>query len=277
MTPDSDVPVLDLTRMRYEIIPLKGIEDRLPHLPRGATVTVTSSPAKGMDATLTLSETLAQARDDVAVVPHIAARLVRDRSHLSELVRRVSDLGVEDIFVVAGDASEPAGTFEGAAQLLRELADIGHPFQRIGITGYPESHAFISDEETIRAMEEKLPFASYICSQICDDAPTIARWVDDVRARGVTLPIYLGIPGVVDRTRLLRISMKVGLGDSIRYLRKQHGALSKFASGYTPEDLVTGLKEAVMDPEKGVAGWHLFTFNEIEKTEAWRQEIAAEL
>jgi methylenetetrahydrofolate reductase (NADPH) len=277
MQPHADAPVLDLSRIRWEIIPLKGIEDRLPHLPEGAAVTVTSSPAKGTDATLALAETLAQSRPDVTVVPHIAARLVRDRAHITELVGRLSDLGVQDIFVVAGDAPEPAGDYEGAAAFLKDLADVGHPFERIGITGYPESHAFISDEETIRAMGEKVPYAHYICSQICYDAPTIARWVDAVRERGVTLPIYIGIPGVVDRTRLLRISMKVGLGDSVRYLRKQHGALSKFVSGYTPEDLVSGLQSAVTDPEKNVVGWHVFTFNEIDKTEAWRRDVAAQM
>ena len=43
----------------------------------------------------------------------------------------------------------------------------------VGISGYPESHHFISDETTIEAMFEKEPMATYIVSQICFDADVI--------------------------------------------------------------------------------------------------------
>ena len=55
---------------------------------------------------------------------------------------------------------------------------------RIGITGYPESHHLISDEETIRAMFVKAEMATDIVSQLCFDPATIAWWIGAVRARG---------------------------------------------------------------------------------------------
>ena len=262
-----------LERVRFEVLPLKGVEDQIAHLPAGATVTVTSSPSKGVEATLALCEVLA--RRDLRVVPHVAARLVRDRRHLRELLARTDALGIREVFVVAGDAPEPAGAYEGAVDLLREIADVGHRIEEIGVTGYPESHAFIPDDTAIRAMADKVPYATYIVSQICFDAPTIARWVGAVRARGVTLPIHLGVPGVVDRERLLRISMKVGLGDSLRYLRKQHGVFGRLVSGYTADELVAGLASVVGSPTSGVRGWHLFTFNEVASTEQWRRALLA--
>jgi methylenetetrahydrofolate reductase (NADPH) len=273
----DDASTLDPERLRWEIVPLKGVEQRIADLPAGATVTVTSSPTKGMDATLALSERVLQTREDCAVVPHVSARLIRDRAHLSELVRRLERLGISDIFVIAGDPPEPAGHYEDAAALLRELADIGHPFERIGITGYPESHALISDEDTIRAMAEKAPYAGYIVSQICYDPATIETWIKDVRARGVTLPIYVGIPGAVDLSRLLRISTKVGLGDSVRFLRKQGRVFTRLMRGYTPDALVEELAHVVAESANGVVGWHLFTFNEIQRTAAWRQQLVEKL
>jgi methylenetetrahydrofolate reductase (NADPH) len=201
--------------------------------------------------------------------------MVRDRAHVKALLSRLDGLGIRAVFVVAGDAPEAAGAYEGAVDLLREMTDVGHDLEEVGITGYPESHAFIPDDDTIRAMAEKVPYATHIVSQICYDPAAIASWIRAVRARGVDLPIDLGIPGVVDRSRLLRISLKVGLGDSVRYLRKQHGVASHLLSGYTPDELVAGLAPVVADPASGVRGWHLFTFNEIEKTEAWRRELLA--
>ena len=69
-----------LEHPRYEVLPLDGIEERvLAHVPREVKLTVTASPAKGLDVTLALSERLAAA--GYAVVPHVSARMVRDGAH----------------------------------------------------------------------------------------------------------------------------------------------------------------------------------------------------
>lgn len=272
MISDSDnALVRSLERARFEIIPMKGIDEQIPYLPPGATVTVTSSPTKGVDVTLDLAGRLR--RDGFQVVPHVAARLVRSEGHLREILGRIDDLGIDEVFVVAGDAKEPAGPYEGGSHLLRAMAAIGHRFHQIGITGYPESHGIISDAATIQAMFDKAPYATYIVSQICYDPSVVAWWIGAVRGRGVDLPIYIGLPGVVDRARLARISLRVGLGDSVRFLRKQSGVVSRLVGGYTPDELVTGLEPQLRDADANVRGWHLFTFNEVEKTERWRQQL----
>lgn len=263
--------VASLERARFEIIPMKGVDDQLPFLPAGVTVTVTASPTKGLDATLELAERVAQRGNPV--VPHLSARLVEGREHLARILARLEALGVEEVFVPAGDTEIPAGPYEGAADLLEEMTDLGHHLQRVGITGYPESHAFIPDATTIVEMTRKAPHATAIVSQICYDPTVIRSWVSEVRARGVDLPIYLGVPGVIDRAKLLRVSLRVGLGDSIRYLRKQHEVATRLLTGYTPDELINGLGDLIDHPDARVAGWHLFTFNEVERTERWRQEL----
>lgn len=270
----SRLVVESFTEPRFEIIPTKGVEDQLAWLPPEAVVTVTSSPTKGMEATLALATLLHRAGSVRAVVPHIAARLVVDTPHLADLLAQLEDLGTTEVFVIAGDAEQPAGEFDGTAALLRAMAEIGHSL-RVGITGYPESHAFIPDDTTIRAMFDKEPYAAYIVSQICYDPTLITRWVAAVRARGTTLPIHIGIPGVVDFARLLRISKRVGIGDSMRFLRKQWATITRLVSGYQPDGLIDALTPTLADPAMRVAGWHLFTFNEIRRTEQWRQDLLA--
>ena len=275
---DAALPALarSFERARFEIIPMKGVEAQLDHLPDGALVTVTSSPSKGVEATLELAELLR--RRDLSVVPHISARLIASQSHLRDVLDRLADLGIVEAFVIAGDAKEPAGPFEGAASLLREMLEVGHRLQDIGIAGYPESHAFISDSTTIQAMSEKVPYATYIVSQICYDPGITRAWIEAVRDRGVRLPVFIGLPGVVNRVRLARISMKVGLGDSMRFLAKQSGVVSHLMRGYVPDDLVRELASCLDDDRLRVRGWHLFTFNEVEPTERWRQrQLAPEL
>ena len=260
-----------LRRSRLEVLPLEGIEQEvLAHLGRDVRVTVTASPSKGLDATVDLSERLVRA--GYGVVPHLSARLVRDRAHLDEVLDRLLAAGIRELFVPAGDAAAPAGEFEGALELLEAMGPRRAEFSEIDITGYPESHHLISDEETIRAMFAKAPMATHIISQICFDAPTILDWIAKVRARGTDLPIWIGMPGTVDRARLMRISVNIGLGESARFLRHHGNWISRLLiRQFKPDRLLRDLTPAVADPALGVAGFHLYTFNEVARTERWRR------
>jgi methylenetetrahydrofolate reductase (NADPH) len=274
--PASPVLAELLRRPRFEVIPLDGIEEQvLEHLTTDVKVTVTASPRKGLEATLDLSERLARA--GYAVVPHLSARLVRDRSHLEEAVARLRSAGVRELFVPAGDAPEP-GEFAGAAELLVAMGSLRADFDEIGITGYPESHHLISDEETIQAMFAKAPMATCIISQICFDADVIASWIAEVRRRGTHLPIWIGLPGSVDYRKLMRISMKIGLGESARFLRRHGNWVSRLMTRqFKPDPLLRDLAPTVADHAANVAGFHLYTFNEVARTERWRREALERL
>jgi methylenetetrahydrofolate reductase (NADPH) len=258
------------------VIPLDGVERAvLEHVPVTLPVTVTSSPTRGLEPTLALAEALAA--HGYHVVPHLAARLVTGRAALGELLARVEALGAGEVFVVAGDIKEPLGPFEGAVALLREMSEIGHGLRQVGVTGYPESHAFITDEETIQAMFDKVPFATYIVSQICFDADVIAGWIRRVRDRGVELPIHVGLPGPIDPVRLLRLSRRIGLGQSARFLRRHGSWLGRLTlpRAYRPEALLRRLGPELAPARSGVAGLHLFTFNELAQVERWRHRELA--
>jgi methylenetetrahydrofolate reductase (NADPH) len=261
-----------LRHPRFEILPFDGIEDEvLGHIGTDVTVTVTASPRKGLDPTLELSERLLRA--GYRVVPHLSARLVRDRGQLDEMLDRLLAAGVRDLFVPAGDAATPAGEFEGAAELLEAMGPRRAEFSEIGITGYPESHHLISDEETIRAMFAKAPMATHIISQISFDARAIAEWIAKVRARGTHLPIWIGMPGSVDYTKLVRMSMKIGLGESARFLRQHGNWITRLLTRqFKPDRLLRELTPTVAEPASNVAGFHIYTFNEVARTERWRRQ-----
>jgi methylenetetrahydrofolate reductase (NADPH) len=277
-SPGSDALAALLRCPRYEVIPADGVDERVAaHVPREVTLTVTASPRRGMDATLDLAERLA--RHGFAVVPHLSARLIRDGSHLREILSRVADLRQRDVFVVAGDSAAPAGTFPDALSLLQAMTATDADLVEIGITGYPESHRFIDDDVTIQAMWDKRRYATYIVSNLCFDPRVVRRWVTRVRRRGVDLPIYVGMGGVVNPARLLAISTRIGIGDSARFLRSNtNWLLRRFRpGGYSLDRFVSALLPDLAAPERRVAGLHLFTFNQIEPTERWRREALARL
>ncbi|HEX7170361.1 MAG TPA: methylenetetrahydrofolate reductase [Rubrobacter sp.] len=262
-----------LRHLGYEVIPLEGAEESVvEHVPKDiGRLAVTASPSKGTGATIELAERLAG--DGFSVAPHLSARVIRDRVELGEILQRLREAKIRDAFVVAGDVEEPAGQFEGAVGLLEAMSEIGHDLDEVGVTGYPESHPKISDETTIQAMYDKAPYATYIISQICFDPEVTSDWARKVWRRGVKLPIRIGMPGYVNRQKLMRISASIGLGESARFLKRQRNWLLRLLlpGGYSPERLIEGLNPGFADPESNIQGLHIYTFNEFQKTEEWRR------
>jgi methylenetetrahydrofolate reductase (NADPH) len=261
-----------LSAPRYEVIPAKGTEQAvIDWVPPGATVTVTASPVKGLGPTIELAGKLA-ARG-YRVVPHLAARSVASQQHLDQIVARLTACGVDDVFVPGGDATDPAGPFDGALALLGRLAEMGRPFGRVGITGYPESHPKIHDDVTVQAMWDKRRHASYIVSNVCFDPAGLGQWIGRIRARGVTLPLYVGLAGPAERTRLLRMAAVAGATESARFITRHPGWILRFwvPGGYSPDRFLDRAAPAITAPGAGVAGLHLFTFNQLQPAEHWRK------
>lgn len=260
-----------LSRVRYEVLPTANVVDEVyAHLPAGSTVTVTASPAKGLEATLDIAERLAALGFDV--VPHLAARMIDGEGHLAEITHRLRLAGVSQVFVPAGDADPAEGGYRSALEVLDDLAIAGTPFREVGITGYPESHPSINDDLTIQAMWDKRHHATQIVSNLTFDPDVLAVWIARVRARGVQLPILIGLPGPVERMKLLSMATKIGVGESARFLAKNGGLFARIATpgGYDPLRFLSGAAETLAMAEMNVAGLHLFTFNQVAATEAWR-------
>jgi methylenetetrahydrofolate reductase (NADPH) len=262
-----------LAQPRFELIPMEGAIGLAAQLPERAKVAVTCSPTQGIESTLRFGEELLAS--GFRIVPHIAARLVIDRAHLEEIVRRLDDLHVREIFVIGGDAKKPAGPFSGAFELLSTMADLGHDFEHVGVGGYPEGHPIIDDGTLRQALLDKRPYATYVVTQMCFDPGAILDWVADIRQQGIGLPVYVGLPGIVERTKLWQISLKIGVGDSARFLTKHTNLVTRFLKpgGYSPDELVKELAPYVGEQDYNIAGFHIYTFNQVEATEKWRRKI----
>ena len=262
-----------LSAPRYELLPLDGVVERAAQLPDGATVTVTCSPTKGQDVTVDVACELA-ARG-FRVVPHLAARRIRSAGHLTQVVGRLEEAGVDDVFVVGGDGGEPEGPYPTALALLEAMAAQGAGFGHVGIAGHPEGHHHADDPTLDALLVAKQPFATYVTTQVCFDTQVVATWARRIRRRGVALPIHAGVPGVVDSAKLLRVSMRIGIGDSVRFLRKNRAAALRLmrAGSYRPDALVRQL--AALEGDAAVDGLHLYTFNEAGATSAWVARVRA--
>ncbi|WP_432537618.1 methylenetetrahydrofolate reductase [Kineococcus arenarius] len=261
----------------YEVMPFAGTAEAvLEHVPRTVPLTVTASPSKGTGATLELTERLSA--EGYRVAPHLSARMLRDEVELREVVERLRAAGTTSVFVVGGDAKD-SGDFPDARSLLQALHETGHPFTDVGIAGYPEGHASLGVATLERSLTQKAPLVHHVVTQVCFDAGAIVAWARAVAALGVRLPVRVGVPGAVSREKLLRITAGIGVGESARFLRKQPGLLRRFFTphGYDPGPVLDGLAGEFGAPGHHLAGLHVFTFNDVAGTEAWRQQALRRL
>ncbi len=254
----------------FELIPLRNAHEQAAFLPPRSLVSVTASPAKGIEATIELGERLAAAGHTPVV--HLSARMIRDRAHLRSILGRLASDGIDRAFVVGGDADDP-GEFRDALSLLRAMAEIGHPLREIGIGCYPDGHPDIPDAALLAALREKAPFASYMTTQMCFDVRRIGAFIAARRTEGIALPVHIGLPGVADVAKLALISARIGVRDSQRFMRKNVRLVGQLVrpGGYRPDGLLESLGPALVDPTMDIRDLHVYTFNQVETTEEWRR------
>jgi methylenetetrahydrofolate reductase (NADPH) len=265
-----------LERPKLEVLPLASLEPQLAAVGVGAILTVTSSPSRGLDASLAAAERLRATGFEVVI--HLAARMLRDRAHLRHALDRLASARVDRAFIVGGDAAQVGAYADGLA-LLRELAEIGHPFREMGVPGYPQGHPTLPDERLRADLAAKAPYVDYVTTQICFDAAATRRWIAERRADGLTLPVHLGIPGAVELARLLRVSARIGVTDARRFVSRHSGLLWRFLRhrGYEPSTLLEALAQTIADADAQVNALHVYTFNQLARTERWRSGYLARL
>ena len=259
----------------FELIPLSNAVTQSAFLPEKARVSVTASPNKTLDDSLDLAGELTGR--EFRVIPHLSAKMVESPDHLDHLLDRIDDIGIEAVFVVGGDG-DAGGAFKDGVALVRAVA-AARPDLRLGVPCYPEGHPDIADDVLSDALEAKQTHAAWMTSQMCFDPETLVSWVTEARSSGIAIPLVLGLPGAADRTKLLRISTRIGVGNSLSFLRKNTGLISSFVKpgGFDPAAILLGLGDALGDPGLNITGCHIYTFNDCEATERWRQDFLGRL
>jgi methylenetetrahydrofolate reductase (NADPH) len=255
-----------------EVIPLSGARHELGLVPPGSTITITCSPRLGIGATLDLAEVAVAAGH--RVVPHLAARQIRDDAELADVVARLRDRAVDDVFVIGGDADRPVGGFDSAGDLLEAFERGGHTFASVGVACYPEGHPVIPGPVLRAELLRKQRLADYMISQLCFDAAALVSWLGRSRDAGINLPLRIGIAAPLKARKLVELSMRIGVGSSLRFLTKQRGFVNNMLIGgrYEPEHLLQDVRRIAALDDLGISGLHIFSFNDVAGATAWQQQ-----
>jgi len=262
---------------KYELIPLKNVRDQAAALPPKSRATVTASPQHGIETTFDVSEYVAGLGHEVT--PHLSAHMIRDRAHLKDLLDRARGIGLKHAFIVGGDAKDSGGEFHNGLALLRAMQEVGHPFDDIGVPSYPEGHVDIADDVLMQALKDKQQYAKQTTTQMSFNPGAVSTWVDTIRAEGVTLPIYLGVPGVLELTKLMTIAARIGVGASASFLSKNMGLVGALVrpGSFGADTFLKSLADTMANPASRIVGLHIFTMNQVPATAEWHRKLKDEL
>jgi methylenetetrahydrofolate reductase (NADH) len=214
-------------------------------------------------------------------VPHISARRLPSRQALEHFLGALREDGTaRDVFVVGGDPAQPEGPYNSSLDVIRTGLLEKYGVASVGIGGYPEGHPGISDGLLWSAVADKSRevtergIVGSVITQFSFDVDAVVAWIEQVRTRGITLPIRIGVPGPAGVKRLLTFAGRFGVASSATVARKYGLSLTNLLSTAGPDRFIRQLSDR-LDEHHGQVRLHFYTFGGLYQTATWISEFAA--
>jgi methylenetetrahydrofolate reductase (NADPH) len=256
----------------------KVVDAALARLDPGTEVFLTWIPgANPMDL---IAPAARLRRAGLVPVPHIGARHIESTDQLERLAASlVGEAGVDRVLVIGGDRATPAGPYDSSLAVMQSEIFQKLGIIRIAIAGFPEGNPNISDGALNEALNAKLNFARAaglqiaIVTQFCFEAAPIVDWLRRIRARGINVPVRVGLAGPAGLLTLGRYAVRCGIGNSLRVLTEKP-SFAKLLVEKGPKPIIRGVAatagaENAAHSPFGIAGLHFFVFGGFNKTVDW--------
>ncbi|MEE1801199.1 methylenetetrahydrofolate reductase [Streptomyces sp. JV176] len=271
-------PLLDDFSLEMTGKDIVRLEEARDLIPAGTRINITFLGNE--DPGTRLAAARAVRRFGFTPVPHISARRLRSRPELEELLAALRSDGTADhVFVIGGDPTTPHGPYHDALALIRSGLLQEYGVRHVGISGYPEGHPTIADPVLWSAIEDKTAdLARYglsggIITQFGFDAAPVLAWIEAVRARGVAVPIRVGVPGPAGIGRLMTYAARFGVGTSASIVKKYGFSITNLMGTAGPDRFVHALADGYDGRRHGVLKLHFYTFGGLKPTARWAADF----
>ncbi len=252
---------------------VESFRQAVPALAQKSSVSVTFLPGETMEARL---QAIAQvAASNMLPMPHISARRIQSEEELHQYVQSAtSQSHVKRCFVIAGDPPVAEGPYSDSLTVIKTGVFEKNGIEVVGIGGHPEGHPNMSIEECFAAVDAKCTeintrgMQPLIVTQFSFDADAVLSWLIELRKRGISAPVRLGIPGPAGIKTLLRFAKICGVQASSSVVKKYGFSLTQLMGTAGPDKLVDTYKKQLTD-QHGDVKMHFYPFGGLERTLQW--------
>ncbi|MDB6091327.1 MAG: methylenetetrahydrofolate reductase [Gammaproteobacteria bacterium] len=213
--------------------------------------------------------------------PHIVARRLASEHALKSALSELTDAGVEQVLLVAGDLEKPLGKFTSTLDIIESGALQNAGLKRVGVAGHPEGHKAVGPGTLLAALRHKQEFASrtgikvHIVTQFGFNPDTIVAWGQQLTREGIALPVHVGIAGPTPLPKLIKFAMACGVGASLNSLMgnlKTMANLARLAT--TPDEMLAGLvRGQAAHSGSRLVQPHFYSFGGVAATARWMRAV----
>ena len=217
-------------------------------------------------------------------IPHIAAREIASRMALDDFLSRLrGEADVRRVLLIAGDVAGARGPFKSGGDVRASGLLEAHSITRVSVAGHPEGHPYLDETgafDVLKAWRNwgwETSTHIDVVTQFCFESAPILALLGRLAARGIDLPVIVGLAGPATPATLTKFALRCGIGNSIRAVRGHIGRYGRLLTDSGPEDVMRGLAAAPRPVTEAIAGFHLFPFGGLRKACNWLRGYPEEM
>ena len=248
---------------------------------RGTDVTITFLPGDNYRHNVETASALRRAGYNP--VPHIAAREMPSREALDDFLARTrGEADVTRVVLIAGDLALAKGPFRSSLDVCASGLIEARGVLSVSVAGHPEGHPYLSAANAFKVLEAWRDWGQLtkirvdVVTQFCFESGPILGWIGELDARGISLPVIVGLAGPATPATLTKFALRCGIGNSMRSLRSQIGRFGRLLTDTGPDAVMHGLQSAPVAATASIAGFHLFPFGGLRKAGDWLRNYRQE-
>lgn len=270
--PDFATPSFETTIK--DVQQFTAVADRMP---AGAPINLAFVEDRSVDDRLAAVDALSAA--GLTTRPILSARRIASEAELVQLLEgSVAKRGIRELFIAGGDPTHPVGPYGTALELIQSEPLASAELELIGLPGFPQQHPEVTVETLLDHLVEKVEAIetsgrrAEITTQVCLDPDALHAWITQLRDRGVTAPIRIGIPAPVAAESLLRFcrmcKLEVTHDDLVR-----HGWLPDDVSMVADPAAFIDTLAHLLVAEHGEVAVHVYPMGDVPSALEWLSQL----
>ncbi|MEJ0035448.1 MAG: methylenetetrahydrofolate reductase [Gammaproteobacteria bacterium] len=256
----------------------KTVPELVGVLPKGITIYVAHTPKASLDDVVRVAIQVQQL--GFRASPHIVARRLESERALRTALGQLTEAGVEQVLLVAGDPPNPPA-YKSTLEVIATGAIEQSGIKVASVAGHPEGHKHVDDAELLAALKYKQAWSertgvkAQIATQFSFDADINCRWAKSLEQQGVTMPISIGVAGPTPITKLIKYAVACGVGASLNKVMGNLTAMANLARMAVGADqmMVAMLRGCEQHGVARIVRPHIFAFGGVLSTAKWLRQV----